>query len=65
MLGNTEKKRETEDETVGWNHQLKGHDSEQTPGDSGRQESLECNSPCGHKESDTTQQLNNNNKIIN
>ena len=36
MLGNTEKKRETEDETVGWNHQLKGHDSEQTPGDSGR-----------------------------
>ena len=34
MLGKTEEKRETEDETVGWNHQLKGHDSEQTPGDS-------------------------------
>ena len=31
----------TEDETVGW-HQLNGHEFEQTPGDSGGQESLVC-----------------------
>ena len=30
----------TEDEVVGWNHQLKGHESEQTPGDSLGQGSL-------------------------
>ena len=34
---------------------------EQTPGDGERQRSLECCSPWGHKESDTTEQLNNNN----
>ena len=34
---------------------------EQTPGDSGGQRSLACYSPWGHKESDITQQLNNNN----
>ena len=28
--------------------------------DDGGQESLECCSPWGHKESDTTEQLNNN-----
>ena len=30
----------TEDETVGWHHQLNGHESEQTLGDSERQENL-------------------------
>ena len=39
-------------------HQLNGHD--QTPGDGEGQGSLVCCSPSGHKESDTTQQLNNN-----
>ena len=34
-------------------------ESEQTPGDSEGQGSLTCCSPCGHKESDTTEQLNN------
>ena len=34
MLGKIEgKKGATEDEIVGWYHQLKGHESEQTPGD--------------------------------
>ena len=28
-----------EDEMVRWHHQLKGHESEQTPGDSEREES--------------------------
>ena len=27
----------TEDETVGWHHQLNGHEFEQTPGDGGGQ----------------------------
>ena len=51
----------TEDEMVGWHHQLNGHEFEQTQGDSERQRSLACYSPWGHNESDTTQQLNNNN----
>ena len=47
----------TEDEMVGWHHQLNGHEFEQTPGDGDGQESLECCSPWGHNESDTTEQL--------
>ena len=38
------------------------HESEQTPGDSDGQGSLLCCSPWGHKESDTTERLNNSNK---
>ena len=38
-----------------------GHEFEQAPGDSERQGSLACCSPWGCKESDTTEQLNNNN----
>ena len=45
----------TEDEMIGWHHQLKGHDCEQTPGDSEGQGSLACQSPWGHKESDRTE----------
>ena len=33
-------------------HQLNEHEFEQTPGDSGRQRSLACSSPQGHKESE-------------
>ena len=51
----------TEDEMVGWHHRLSGHESEQTPGDGDGQGSPACCSPWGHKESDTTKQLNNNN----
>ena len=50
----------TQDEMVGWHHQLNGHEFEQTPGDSEGQGSLVCCSPWGCKESDTTQGLNNN-----
>ena len=35
-----EEKRASEDETVGWHHQLNGHEFEQTPGDGGGQRSL-------------------------
>ena len=44
---------------VGWHHRLKGHEFEQTPGDSERQGSLPWCSPWGHKESEITEQLNN------
>ena len=32
----------TEDEMVGWHHQLNGHEFEQTPGDGEGQGSLTC-----------------------
>ena len=35
----------TEDEVVGWHHQLKGHKSEQTLGDREGQGSLACYGP--------------------
>ena len=54
----------TEDEMVGWHHWLNGHEFEQTPGDGEGQGILECCSLWGHKESDTTEQLNNNNFIL-
>ena len=50
----------TEDEMVGWHHLLNGHEFEQAPGDSEQQGSLECCSPWGCKESETTGRLNNN-----
>ena len=48
MLGKIEGRRrrgKTEDEMVGWHHQLNGRESEQAPGDSGGQGSLACFSP--------------------
>ena len=55
-----EEKRTTEDEMVGWHHWLDGHEFEQALGVGDGQGSLVCCSPWGHKESDTTGQLNNN-----
>ena len=57
-------KRTTEDEMVGWHHQLNGHEFEQTLGDTEGQGSLVCCSSWGRKELDVTEQLNNN-SIIN
>ena len=54
-----EEKGTTEDEMVGWHHQLNGHEFEQTPGDDEGQGSLVCCSPWGCKESDVTERLNN------
>ena len=65
MLGKIEGKRQsgpTKDEMVGWHHRLSGHEFGQTLGDSEGQGSLACCSPWGHKESDTTQRLNRNDK---
>ena len=50
----------TEDEMVGWHHQLNGHEFEQTQGDGEGQGSLACCSLWGRKESDMTERLNNN-----
>ena len=43
----------TEDEMVGWHHQLDGQEFEQAPADG--QGSLACCSPWGHKEMDMTE----------
>ena len=48
----------TEDEMVGWHHQLNGREFEQTPRVGDGQVGLVCCSPWGHKESDTTERLN-------
>ena len=53
----------TEDEMVGWHHQLNGHEFEQTLGDGEGQRSLVCCSPWGHKESNTIEQLNNSEAV--
>ena len=47
----------TEDEMVGWYHRLKGHEFEQTLGDSDGEGSLTCCSPWDHKEKAMTYQL--------
>ena len=44
----------TENEMVGWHHQLNGHGFEQTLGDSDGHGSLMCCSPRGHTKSDMT-----------
>ena len=48
----------TEDEMVGWHHQLNGHEFEQALGVGDGPGCLVCYSPWGRKESDTTEQLN-------
>ena len=48
----------TEDEMVGWHHQLNGHEFGQGPGVGDGQGSPVCCSPWGRKELDMTEQLN-------
>ena len=45
----------TEDEMLGWHHQLDGHEFEQTRGVGNGQASLVCCSPWGCKELDMTE----------
>ena len=56
--GGQKEKGTAEDEMVGWHHQLNGHEFEQALGIGDGQGGLECCSPWGHKESDTTERLN-------
>ena len=58
-----QEKETTEDEMVWWHHRLNGHELGQTPGDGEGQENQACCSPCGCKESDTTEWLKNNSFI--
>ena len=53
-----EEKGTTEDEMVGWHHQLEGHEFDQDPGVGDGQGGLACCSPWGHKELGTTERLN-------
>ena len=54
MLGK-EEKGITEDEMVGWHHQLDRHEFEQAPGVGDGQRSLVCCSPWSGNESDMTE----------
>ena len=49
---------------VEWHHRLNGHDFEQALGDGEGQRGLVCYSPWGRKESDMTEQPNNNKKYL-
>ena len=64
-----EEKGTTEDEMVVWHHPFDRHEFEQAPGVGDWQGGLSCCSPWGHKELDTTEQLNwtvtNKNKLVN
>ena len=61
MLGKIEGQEEkgtSEDEMVGWHHQLNGHWFGWTPGVGDGHRGLACCSSWGRKEWDTTEQLN-------
>ena len=58
--GQNEKKA-SQDEMAEWHHQWNGHELVEIWGDGEEQGSLECCSPWGQKESDTTGGLNNKN----
>ena len=53
-----EEKGMTEDEMAGWHHRLDGHEFEWTQGVGNEQGSLACCNSWGRKESDTPEQLN-------
>ena len=56
-----EEKGTTEDEMFGWHHRLDGHEFHQ---EMVKDREDVCCSPRGHKELDTTEQLNNNKVTI-
>ena len=53
-----EEKGTTEDETVGWHHQLDGHEFDQASGVGDEQGCLAHCSPWGRRESEMTERLN-------
>ena len=59
-----EEKQARENKMVRWHHWLNRHEFEQTLGDSEGQGSLACCSPWALKESDTTEQLNNEHSTV-
>ena len=59
-----EEKGTTEDDMVGWHHQLNGYEFEQAPGVGDAQGSLACRSPWSGKQSDMTKWLNSSEPVI-
>ena len=59
-----EERGTTENEMVGWHHWLKGHEFEQSLGDSEGQGSLACCCLWGGKESDRTELLNRTELLV-
>ena len=57
-------KRASENEMAGWHHQCNGHERGQTSGDGDGLGALVCCSLWGHKESDMTGWLKNNNNTL-
>ena len=53
-----EEKGMTENEMIGWHHQIDGYQFQQAPGPGDGQGSLACCSPWGCKQSNMTEQLN-------
>ena len=51
------------DEMVGWHHHLRGHEFEHVSRDSEGQGGLVCCDSWGRKESDITEQVNNNTNL--
>ena len=69
MLGKTEGRRRRGQQRMRWldgiTDSMDMNEFEQVPGDREGREGLACCSPWGHKESDTTERLNNNkNKVL-
>ena len=56
-----EEKGATEDDLVGWHHQLNGHEFKQALGDNEGQGILACCSPWSYKDSDMTERMKNSN----
>ena len=65
MLVRALEKGTTENEMVGWHHQINGHESEQTSSDDEGQESQTCCSPWRQKELDTIECLTATTMLIN
>ena len=58
MLGGIGGRRKRGWQRVRWHHRLDGHEFQWTPGVGDGQRGLACCNSWGHKESDTTEQLN-------
>ena len=66
MLGKTDVRRRRGQQRTRWLYGItnNGQEFEQAPGNGEGQGSLACCSPWGHKESDTTERLNNSSSIL-
>ena len=63
MQAKIEGRRIRRQQRTRWHHRFNGHEFHQVTADGEGQGSLECYSPWGHKEVDTTERLNNSKRI--